>query len=81
MDSRPDAASLIEHLGRPVLAAAEATGRVDTDTDAVDALGLLLAGQRTAEQLLTDLPGLEPIRAEFLQFAQRLEAFLNQPAG
>lgn len=81
MDSRSDAASLIEHLGRPVLVAAEATGRVDTDTDAVDALGALLSGQRTAEQLLSDLPSLEPIREVFLQLAQRLETFLDQPAG
>ncbi|GGL15574.1 hypothetical protein GCM10010844_38080 [Deinococcus radiotolerans] len=82
MDVPPlDVETLMDRLGRTVLAAADATGRLDTETDAYDAVSCLLMGTHTAEQLLAQRPGLAPIRQELLQFAQRLEALLDQPAG
>lgn len=75
-----DAPELLARLGHAVIAAAERCGGLETETDAYDAVAHLLMGTQTPEQLLRDRPTLAPIQAELLEFAQRLQALLDQPA-
>lgn len=74
-----DPAEIVAYVGRVVIAAAEQTERVDTETAAYDALAYLLTGTHDAPTLLTLYPALDPIREVFLQFAERLQSVFHQP--
>lgn len=75
-----DAPELLARLGRAVIAAAERAGGVQLETDAYDAVAHLLMGTQSVGQLLRERPALAPIRADLLEFAQRLQSLLDQPA-